>query len=267
MPGQQPAGSYARKVLAPWRVDLSWSSAQLEGNRCSRLDTEALFRSGVMGTHIDAVMLFNHKNAIEFLVDVVPEHGLTPGVVRNLHAVLMQDLLPDSGELGAIRRKVVNISDTVYFPSQVPSLLSEMLERILDTARVIKNPIEAAFFLWVNIAYLQPFEDGNKRTSRLAANIPLMLYNRAPLAFLDVDRGHYAEAMVGVYERQDVSLAVDLFDWTYRRSCAKYAVVLEAMSAPPLLREELRKLEAFNCARYRVTMGATEAWTAAGRPA
>ena len=137
-----------------------------------------------------------------------------------------------------------------------------------------------------------------------------MLYNRAPLAFLDVDRGHYAEAMVGVYERQDVSLAVDLFDWTYRRSCAKYAVVLEAMSAPdplrlryreslneaiglivrdrrtladaiealhlgddnapgfvPLLREELRKLEAFNCARYRVTMGATEAWIAAGRPA
>jgi hypothetical protein len=94
-----------------------------------------------------------------------------------------------------------------------------------------------------------------------------MLYIRAPLAFLDVDRGHYAEAMVGVYERQDVSLAVDLFDGTYRRSCAKYAVVLEAMSAPPLLREELRKLEAFNCARYRVTMGATEAWIAAGRPA
>lgn len=35
----------------------------------------------------------------------------------------------------------------------------------------------------------------------------------------------------------------------------------------PLLRDELRKLEAFNCARYRVTMGATEAWIAASRPA
>jgi fido (protein-threonine AMPylation protein) len=314
MQGQQPAGTYARKVLEQLLIDLSWSSSRLEGNRYSRLDTEELFKNGLTGEDNDAVMLLNHKNAIEFMVDAVPEQGLSMGIVRNLHAVLMRDLLVDTDGLGAIRRKVVNISDTVYFPAQVPSLLAEMLERILDTARLVKNPIEAAFFLWVNIAYLQPFEDGNKRTSRLAANIPLMLYNRAPLAFLDVDRGHYrdnyAEAMVGVYERQDVSLAVDLFDWTYRRSCAKYAVVLEAMSAPdplrlryrealneaiglvvrdrqtladalealqlgddkapglaPLLREELRKLEAFNCARYRVTMGATEAWIAAGRPA
>ena len=40
---------------------------------------------------------------------------------------------------------------------------------MLDKARRIKNPVEAAFFLWVHLAYLQPFEDGNKRTSRLAA--------------------------------------------------------------------------------------------------
>lgn len=309
MPGQQPAGTYARKVLEPLLIDLSWSSSRLEGNRYSRLDTEALFERGLGGGDSDAVMLLNHKNAIEFMVDAVPEQGLQLGIVRNLHAVLMQDLLPDSGALGSIRSKVVHISGTVYFPSQVPSLLSEMLGGILDTARRIKNPIEAAFFLWVHIAYLQPFEDGNKRTSRLAANIPLLLYNQAPLAFLDVDKGDYAEAMIGVYERQDVSLAVDLFDWTYRRSCAKYAVVLEAMGGPepvrlryreslneamglivrdrrtfadamkllqldeqgapgfaPLLRDELGKLAPHNCARYRLTMRATEAWIDAGRP-
>ena len=37
------------------------------------------------------------------------------------------------------------------------------------------------------MAYLQPFADGNKRTSRLSANLPLMLYNCAPLSFLDVE--------------------------------------------------------------------------------
>ncbi|MGJ7550520.1 Fic family protein [Pseudomonas alloputida] len=66
----------------------------------------------------------------------------------------------------------------------MPSLLDEMFGQVLDKARQIKNPIEAAFFLWINLAYLQPFEDGNKRTSRLAANIPLMLYNCSPLSFL-----------------------------------------------------------------------------------
>ncbi|WP_248794892.1 Fic family protein [Pseudomonas sp. MWU13-2105] len=164
------------------------------------LATEELFKSGATGGDLDAVMLLNHKTAIEFMVDAVPAYGLTTPVIQNLHALLMQDLLADSSSLGSIRQKVVNISDTTYLPSQVPSPLGEMLESILEKARQIKNPVESAFFLWVNLAYLQPFDDGNKRTSRLAANVPLMLYNNAPLSFLDVDVADYAHTMMGVYE-------------------------------------------------------------------
>lgn len=309
MQGQQPAGTYARKVLEQLLIDLSWSSSRLEGNRYSLLATQELFKSGLSNGDADAVMLLNHKRAIEFLVDAVPDYGLTPALIRNLHAVLLQDLLADSGSLGTIRRKVVNISDTVYVPTQVPSLLEEMFGAIVAKARLIKNPVESAFFIWVNLAYLQPFEDGNKRTSRLAANIPLMLYNCAPLSFNDVDSQDYALAMMGVYEFLDVSLASDLFAWTYRRSLQKYVVVLESMGAPDpvrlryrellneaiqlivreresleavllklglseesaptfrgLLVDELQKLEVHNCARYRLTIGATEAWVAAGRP-
>lgn len=241
MKGQQPAGTYARKVLEPLLIDLSWSSSRLEGNRYSRLATEQLFRSGTTGGDLDAVMLLNHKAAIEFLVDAVPEYGLTTVLVRNLHAILMRDLLMDASGLGGIRRKVVNISDTAYIPTQVPDLLEEMLAHIVDKARSIKNPVEAAFFLWVNLAYLQPFEDGNKRTSRLAANIPLMLYNCAPLSFLDIDVQDYALAMMGVYEHRDVALAVDLFESAYRRSIRKYAVTLESMGVPDPVRLQFRE--------------------------
>ncbi len=243
-PGQVPAGTYARKVLEQLLIDLSWSSSRLEGNRYTRLDTEELFKSGAAASDSDAVMLLNHKAAIEFLIDAVPVQGLSVGLVRNLHAVLMQDLLADSASLGAIRTKVVNISGTTYVPTQVPALLKEMFERIIATAQFIKNPVEAAFFLWVNLAYLQPFEDGNKRVSRLAANIPLMLYNQAPLSFLDVDREDYALAMMGIYECCDVSLAVDLFDWTYRRSHGKYKVVQESMGLPDPFR--LKHRDALN---------------------
>ena len=244
MKDQQPAGTYARKVLEPLLIDLSWSSSHLEGNSYSRLDTEELFRNGTAGDDLDAVMLLNHKNAIEFLVDAVPEQGLTGSVIRNLHALLMRDLLPDSDQLGAIRRRVVNISGTVYLPSQAPMLLEEMLGHIIGKARLIKNPVEAAFFLWVNLAYLQPFEDGNKRVSRVGSNIPLMLYNCAPLSFMDVDRQVYAEAMLGVYEKCDATLAVELFDATYRRSTEKYAVILESMGKPSPVR--LRYRESLN---------------------
>lgn len=244
MRGQQPAGTYARKVLEQLLIDLSWSSSRLEGNRYSLLATQELFKSGLSNGDADAVMLLNHKRAIEFLVDAVPDYGLTPALIRNLHAVLLQDLLADSGSLGTIRRKVVNISDTVYVPTQVPSLLEEMFGAIVAKARLIKNPVESAFFIWVNLAYLQPFEDGNKRTSRLAANIPLMLYNCAPLSFNDVDTQDYALAMMGVYEFLDVSMASDLFAWTYRRSLQKYVVVLESMGSPDPVR--LRYRESLN---------------------
>ena len=95
---------------------------------------------------------------------------------------------------------------------------------------------------WVNIAYLQPFEDGNKRTSRLASNLPLLLWNCAPLSFLNVEPSDYAMAMLGVYERQNVSLAVELFEWTYRRSITKYKAILESMGAPDPLRAKYREL-------------------------
>ncbi|MDR5756615.1 Fic family protein [Caballeronia sp. LZ035] len=306
---QQPVATYARKVLEQLLIDLSWSSSRLEGNRFSLLATERLFKRGTAEGDAEAVMLLNHKAAIEFLVEAVPMQGLSMALVRNLHAVLMQDLLADTDSLGAIRTRLVHISDTVYVPTQVPALLEDMLATILGKARLIKNPVENAFFLWVNLAYLQPFEDGNKRTSRLAANIPLMLYNCSPLSFLDVDPHDYACAMLGVYEYLDVSRAVDLFVWTYRRSMRKYAVVVESLGAPDPLRlryrehlteavglvvrdgrpaqqaidelgltedqapgframllDELNKLGIYNCARYRLTMAATQAWIHAGRP-
>lgn len=308
--GQLPAATYARQILQLLLIDLSWYSSRLEGNRKSLLDTRELFERGRRGDEdLDAVMLLNHKEAIEFLVEAMSTEGITHAVVRNLQSVLMNDLLADPAGLGTIRRHVVQIQDTVYQPSPLPNLLEEMLRQIVEKARQTRNPIEAAFFFWVNIAYLQPFVDGNKRTSRLSANMPLMLYNCAPLSFLEVGTQDYAFAMLGVYERQDVTLAVELFAWTYRRSIDKYKVLVDSMNAPdpfrvryrPQLTEamqqivyhdrpidevlvqtqvapehaiafrqmveaELQTLEPYNCARYRLPMGKTQAWIARGRP-
>jgi Fic family protein len=239
---QQPAGTYARKVLEQLLIDLSWFSSRLEGNRTSLLATRDLFEKGRSeNDDRDATMLLNHKETIEFMVDAVPTEGITVPVVRNVQSLLMRDLLADPADLGAIRRKIVNIQDTVYVPSQVPNRLEEMLGHIFEKVRNIRNPVEASFFLWVNIAYLQPFVDGNKRTSRLAANMPLMLTNCAPLSFLDVGQRDYALAMLGVNERLDVRLAVELFEWTYRRSIKKYQVVVESMGGPDPMRVRYRE--------------------------
>ena len=240
---QQPAGTYAREVLEQLLIDLSWSSSRLEGNNKSLLDTKELFELGQQAGPLDedTLMLLNHKSAIEFMVDAVPTEGITTPVIVDLQAKLMRDLLRDARDIGSIRRRVVNIAGSVYSPSSIPSLLEETLNAIVDKVRNIRNPVEAAFFLWVNLAYLQPFADGNKRTSRLSANMPLMLYNCAPLSFLDVERSDYATAMLGVYEQRNVAAAVDLFEFIYRRSIQKYSVLRASVSAPDPIRTKYRQ--------------------------
>ena len=64
-------------------------------------------------------MLLNHKEAIEFMVDAVPEYGITVPVVRNIQSLLMQGLLENPDSVGAIRSTVVNITNSVYLPTQV----------------------------------------------------------------------------------------------------------------------------------------------------
>jgi fido (protein-threonine AMPylation protein) len=209
----------------------------------SLLDTKELFEHGRGdANNPDITMLLNHKEAIEFMVDAVPEQGITVPVVRNLHGILMQGLLSDPLAAGAIRRRIVSIDGSVYHPTQVPVLLEQMLEQIVVRARLIRNPIEGAFFLWVNLAYLQPFEDGNKRTSRITSNLPLLLYNCAPLSFLDVEQSDYAYAMLGVYEQRSVALAVELFETTYRRSIEKYRAALGAFGTPDPIRARYREV-------------------------
>ena len=240
---QQPAGNYAREVLEQLLIDLSWSSSRLEGNSKSLLDTKALFELGEQTGPLDedTLMLLNHKSAIEFMVDAVPTEGITVAVIVDLQAKLMRDLLKDSRDIGSIRRRLVYIDGSVYSPSNIPSLLEEALKSIIDKVRHIRNPVEAAFFLWVNLAYLQPFADGNKRTSRLSANMPLLLYNCAPLAFLDVARTDYAAAMLGVYEQRNVAAAVELFEFIYRRSIQKYSVLRASLAVPDPIRARYRQ--------------------------
>jgi hypothetical protein len=64
---QQPAGTYARKVLEQLLIDLFWFSFRLEGNRTSLLATRDLFEKGRSeNDYRGATMLLNHKEAIEF---------------------------------------------------------------------------------------------------------------------------------------------------------------------------------------------------------
>jgi hypothetical protein len=118
----------------------------------------------------------------------------------------------------------------------VPSFIEECFDQILATAAAIHDPFEQAFFAMVQLPYLQPFEDVNKRVSRLAANIPLVQRNLGPLSFVDVPQTDYTHAILGVYELNRVDYLRDVFEWAYERSCARYAAVRQVLGEPDAFR-------------------------------
>lgn len=239
----QPAGTYARQIFNRLLIDLAWASSRLEGNTYTRLETQNLLEFGQRAEGRDAEetqMLLNHKSAIEFLVTDAEETGFNRQTIRALHAALSENLVGDPADEGRLRGRPVNITGTSYNPSGVPLLIEECFDQILLKASAIPDPFEQAFFAMVHIPYLQPFVDVNKRTSRLAANLPLVRANLCPMSFVDVPHSAYIEGLLGIYELKRVELLRDVFEWGYERSCERYRVIRDSLAQPDAMRLRYR---------------------------
>ncbi|MET3880146.1 Fic family protein [Chitinophaga sp. OAE865] len=239
----EPAGTYAKEILNRLLIDLSWNSSRLEGNTYSLLDTERLISSGQVADNKsakEAQMILNHKDAIEFIVQLADEIGFNRYTLLNLHSLLSNNLLANPAASGRLRHIPVGIQNSVYTPLAVPQLIEEMFDLMLDKASRIENPFEQAFFIMVHIPYLQPFDDVNKRVSRLASNISLNKHNLAPLSFIDVPNELYTKGLIGVYELNRVELLKDVFLWAYERSAAQYSVLRQSLGEPDPFRLKYR---------------------------
>ena len=239
----QAAGTYARQILNRLLIDLSWNSSRLEGNTYSLLDTELLIHDGKPADDKSAKetqMILNHKDAIEFLVDESDEIGFNRYTILNLHALLSNNLLPNPSASGRLREFGVGITNSVFTPLEIPQLISEYFDLILSKVNQIKDPFEQAFFILVHFPYLQPFDDVNKRVSRLAANIPFNRKNLSPLSFIDVPEDYYIKGMLAVYELNRTDLLKDVFIWAYERSAMRYAAIRQSLGEPDTFRLKYR---------------------------
>lgn len=240
---QAPAGTFARDILNRLLIDLSWASSRLEGNTYSRLDTERLIRFGEAARGKDAIetqMILNHKAAIEYLVHDAERMGANAETIIALHALLSDGLLADPLACGKLRNRAVEIGGSVYLPIALPQRIEELFRIVLHMAAEIEDPFEQAFFLMAHLPYLQPFEDVNKRVSRLAANIPLIKGNLSPLSFIDVPERAYIDALLGVYELNRIELLRDVFVWAYERSCQQYVAIRSQLVPPDAFRLRYR---------------------------
>jgi hypothetical protein len=266
---EQAAGTYAQQILNRLLIDLSWNSSRLEGSTYSLLDTQRLIELGEAAeakTAAEAQMILNHKAAIEFLVQSADEIAFNRYTILNLHALLADNLIGDPAAAGRVRRERIGIGQSVYHPLESPQLVEECFDQLLATAAAIRDPFEQAFFVMVQLPYLQPFLDVNKRVSRLAANIPLIKANLAPLSFVAVPDAAYVHGILGVYELNRVDLIRDVFLWAYERSSARYVAVRQSLGEPDVFRMRHRnalKQAVGDVVRARMDQKAAAAYIAA----
>lgn len=239
----RPAGTYARNILDRLLIDLSWNSSRLEGNTYSLLETKRLIELGKEANDknaLEAQMILNHKAAIEYIVESAEDERITSHEVCSIHALLSENLLENAAASGRLRSIVVGIGGSTYLPLENPHLINEMFDLFIEKINLIEDPFEQSLFSIIHLSYLQAFEDVNKRTARLVANIPMVKKNLRPLSFVEVDKDVYVRALLGVYEKNDISLIRDLYMWAYDRSSRQYTAVQRAIAEPNLLKLRYR---------------------------
>lgn len=192
-------------------IDLSWKSSQIEGNTYSLLETEKLLKEKETAsgkTKDEAVMLLNHKEALDFLIENPDYFGeISVAKIENIHSILIKEL----GVSKNLRIRKVGISGTNYKPLDNEFQIREALDDLCKLINSKENIFEKTILALVIISYIQPFMDGNKRTARIVSNAILMNYNYCPLSFRTVDSIDYKKAMLIFYEQNNISAFKKIF--------------------------------------------------------
>jgi hypothetical protein len=165
-------------------------------------------------------------------------------LITSAHCIIADGLI-QAEDAGQIRNTGVRIALSSYIPLEGKQRLTTQLNCIVSKARQIQNPYEQSFFLLVHLSYLQAFIDVNKRTARLAANIPLVRHNLIPVSFNDIAIDDYISALISCYELNQIEPLAQLYVWSYLRSCKHYETRAQSLGIDTLrvkYRQQRRQL-------------------------
>lgn len=214
-----------KKELERITVEFSWKSSRIEGNTYTLLDTERLIKEheeAAGKTHHEAAMILNHKTALEYVWNH-PRYFriITLRKIEEIHSLISKDLKIAKG----LRKRPVGIVGTAYKPHDNIYQIREAVEALCKLANKISDPFIKALIVISGLSYIQPFEDGNKRTSRLLGNAILLAWNYCPLSYRSIDEIDYKKAVILFYEQHSLSLFKKLFIEQYKFAVKNYFLI------------------------------------------
>ena len=139
-------------------------------------------------------MILNHKEAIDFIRQGHISKILEKRNIMELHQILTNNLGVNTG----LRKHLIAISNSSYVPCDNEFQIASFLDRILEKINSITSVLEKTISINLLIAYLQPFSDGNKRTSRMLGNAILLSNNCLPVSFIHTPQEEYINSILSL---------------------------------------------------------------------
>ncbi len=198
------------------RVAWSYYSGKIEGNTYTYVETEALLIDGITSTkkYEDAKMLKNLHNTFTTCISEIKNNKpfeINERTIKSIHSELADGLV-ENNDRGDFRRRPVAITSTDYIPPKEEHQIREEFSNIMKKQDEYSNPLEKAVFLHCNLARLQPFIDGNKRTARTVESLVLMQNNIIPVySIKDEDFVKYRDGLLQFYETKNYTKYADYF--------------------------------------------------------
>lgn len=192
-------------------------SGKIEGNTYTYVETEALLKDCITSEkrYEDAQMLKNLYNTfiseLEYIHKEKNQEMIDERTLFRVHQSISAGLVSNE-ESGLLRAHAVRISGTEYILPKNRQEIESKLNEILFQQEGYVNPLEKAVYLHCNLARLQPFIDGNKRTARVIESIALMNAGIIPVySAKDSDILNYRKGLIAFYETEDYNLYADYF--------------------------------------------------------
>lgn len=200
-----------KKEIERLNIDFSWKSSKIEGNTYSLLETEQLIKNqqeALGHTKEEAIMILNHKKTLDYIGNNKEDfQSVSVAKIENTHSLLVDNLNVTKN----LRKSLVGITGTNYRPLDNEFQIREALEKSCKLVNETRDVFEKAVILMLLIAYIQPFVDGNKRTSRLSGNAILQSFDSCPLSYRSMDEIEYKKAILLFYEQNNISYFKELF--------------------------------------------------------
>lgn len=188
-----------------FEIEYAHNSTAIEGNTLTLVQTKAILEDGLSvggKTLREIYEVANHARAFNYVEDCIAKGRLLDEqVIKDIHARIMENI-----QLGGIYR---NVEVRITGANHKPPPPSEMYWQIKEFCSVLHNPrdlnaIEMAAWTHAEFVRINPFTDGNGRTSRMIMNYQLMQAGFLPVSIVKEKRLEYFEALDVYVVNQDL---------------------------------------------------------------